>query len=141
MLEPNKRRTTRCFFIGRGLVPFIPVTTEAGGVAGLLFCSGEVAATDSSNSLFFPRFWERSAELCSVGPVLMAVVGICGRPVVLKGTGLGVVVRGPGARSVCAGVAEIGCGKLPEGCDFASFLSSFCIRLSSMELGDKKRIS
>jgi len=69
----------------------------------------------------------------------VAGVGIGGRPTKLEGVGFGVVVRGPGARSVCAGVTDVCCGKLPEACDFASFLSSFCTRPSLVsELCDQK---
>ena len=56
----------------------------------------------------------------------VAGVGTGGRPTRLEGAGLGVVVRAPRARSVCVGVGDVCCGKLPTACDFASFLSSFC---------------
>ena len=80
--------------------------------------------------------------MCSGGTeFVMTGVGIGGRPTRLEGAGLGVVVRVPGARSVCAGVEEVCCGKLPEGCDFASFLSSFCTHPSPVSnLADQSRL-
>lgn len=129
ILRLNRQRTTRCFFVGRGLVPFVPITTVAGGVACLRFCCGVTLVTDSSSSLFFPRFWERSVGVCSGGTGFVVTgVGTGGRPTRLEGAGLGVVVRVPRGRSACAGVGDVCCGKLPRACDFASFLSSFCKR-------------
>ena len=56
---------------------------------------------DSSNSLFFPRFWGKSVEVRSGGAMFGVVVtGTGKRPARLEGIGLGVVVRGPGIRSV-----------------------------------------
>jgi len=71
--------------------------------------------------------------------VAVAGVGIGGRLTRFGGGGLGVVVRVPGVRSVCAGAADVCCAKLPEVCDFASFLSSFCTPPSPIsKLGDQK---
>lgn len=68
------------------------------------------------------------------------VVGICGLPTGFEVTGgLGVVVRGPGVRSVFARAAGVCCGRLPEPCDFASFLSSFCTLPSCVNLGIENR--
>ena len=41
-------------------------------------------------------------------------VGAGGRLTRLEGTGLGVVERGAGARSICAEVAEVCCGMFPK---------------------------
>jgi hypothetical protein len=65
--------------------------------------------------------------------------GIGGRPMRLERAGLGVVVRVPGARSVCADAADVCCGKLTKGCDFASFLNSFCARPSSVNKSGDRR--
>lgn len=81
--------------------------------------------------------------MCSGGAgFVVAEVGIGGRPTRLEGAGLGVIVRGPGAGSVCTGVADVCCGKVPGPCDFTSFLSSFCARsLFVTEIGDQKRVT
>jgi hypothetical protein len=111
VLELIGQRTTLCFFIGRVQAVLVPLTTVAGGVA----CWGVTVAADSSSSLFFPRFWERSVGVLSVGAAF-AVVGVGGgrRLMRLEGTGLGVVERGGGARSICAGAAEVCCGMFPK---------------------------